>query len=108
MDYNIKDVVKLKSFFGKTVPDEDVDDRENYWKLIGQCGQIIEIKLHPHPAYLKKGVQVLVHFKVNLNSLGLIAHNSQKNSLWIFQDDLSLAPTLRDCAKTPNLNPKCN
>lgn len=34
--------VKLISFLGKSTTPKNTDDRENYWKLIGQQGFVID------------------------------------------------------------------
>ena len=90
MKYNINDKVKINSFFGSMKPDEEIDDRENYWKLIGESGKIIKIKSSPHPAFPDKGNQVLIQFDKNLNELGLEAHNEEKNTLWFFKSDVRI------------------
>lgn len=88
MKHKVNDRIKIKSFFGTKNSDSKVDDSENYWKLIGESGKIIKIKSSPHPAFLDKGIQVLIQFDEDLNKLGLEAHNEEKNSLWFFQNDI--------------------
>ena len=89
MNFSIGDIVILKSFLGTNVAQEDIDEKENYWKLIGSKGRIIEKKEKVHPAFPEKGLQVLVQFSKDLKELNLICHNKTPNSLWIFQSDLT-------------------
>jgi len=90
MNFYINDIVRLKSFFGTTTKDDDIQDNEDYWKLIGLSGKIINVRENPHSAFPDKGLQVLVHFFKDLDNYNLICHNSEKNSLWIFETDLDL------------------
>ncbi len=89
MKYNINDKIIMKSFLDSTKPDADIEDSENYWKLIGEYGKIIKVRNSPHPAFPDKGNQVLVQFDKNLNELGLKVHNKEKNALWVFQSDIT-------------------
>lgn len=91
MKFNIRDKVILQTFFGTKIPDDtNVDPQENYWKLVGCTGEVVEIKEKPHPAFLDKGLQILVKFDNSLVDLNLISHNHIANTLWIFETDLSL------------------
>ena len=82
------DKVILRSFHNTLHVPEDVDDTENYWKLIGSVGKIISNKKKSHPAFLNMGERVLVKFE-NIEKFGLICHNEIPNSLWIFLSDLA-------------------
>ncbi|MDP1800410.1 MAG: hypothetical protein Q8L81_03610 [Bacteroidota bacterium] len=64
-------------------PDEEVTDNENYWKLIGEKGKIIDDR------EINDG-RVLVLFENDLNYFGVENHNPVKNSLWIKKSDLKL------------------
>ncbi len=75
--------VKLKTFLGTVNAPNDVEISENYWKLIGQSGTVIDDQL------LDKG-KVLILFKRNLDELGLENHNPIKNTLRISKSDLEL------------------
>ena len=90
MKMSVKDIVRLKSFFGTTQKDKDTEDNKNYWKLIGVKGEVIDVKIDLHPAYPNKGLQVLVKFFIDVADYNLICHNKEKNSLWIFETDLDL------------------
>jgi len=79
--------VVVKSFWGKQAPDEDVDDKYNFWKLIGETGVIIN-KRNNHPYYENKGEQVLIKFDKNFQKSGLEMHNDAENSLWFFAKDV--------------------
>lgn len=74
----VNDNVTLVTFLGTLLPEDPVDSNENYWKLIGQGGQIIEVGEE----------RVLVKFICNLDSFELENHNPIKNSLWILRTDL--------------------
>ena len=82
------DLVVLKSFHGTIKPPEDIETKENYWRLIGSTGVIMSNDKKTHPAYLDKGEQVLVQFK-DVEEYHLACHNKIPNSLWIFITDLS-------------------
>lgn len=73
--------VRLKSFLGTTEPKRGTIQRENYWKLIGEEGKIIDEKENED--------RVLILFKSNLDDYHLENHNPIKNSLWIKKSDLS-------------------
>ncbi|KQR93256.1 hypothetical protein ASG01_08645 [Chryseobacterium sp. Leaf180] len=75
--------VKIKSFLGTLKSVEKVEDRENYWKLIGEKGKVIG------QTEIIDG-RVLVIFDKNLNEFGVENHNPVKNSLWIKMSDLEL------------------
>jgi len=82
--------VKLISFNGTLNTESDCSPSEDYWKLIGCKGQIVQ---DPD----KKGIyspfsdkpRLLVQFEKNVRALGLECHNSVENSLWILESDLS-------------------
>lgn len=73
-------LVTLQSFLGTIKPKKNTADRENYWKLIGEKGKIID----DH----ESSERVLVLFQSNLDVHQLENHNPIKNSLWIKISDL--------------------
>ena len=76
-------VVKLKTFQGTLNPKNKIKDRENYWKLIGQKGIVIEeADFNPE--------KVLVVFEKNIDDFDIENHNPIKNSLYIDKKDLEL------------------
>ena len=87
-DFSLNKKVILKSFHGTIVGNSDVRRDENYWRLVGTAGVIISDKAKIHSAFPKKGPQVLVRFESDIGLLGLISHNTEKNTLWIFVSDL--------------------
>jgi len=88
---NIGDKVILQTFLGIKIPnDNNIDPQENYWKLVGCTGKVVEAKEKPHPAFPDKGLQLLVKFDNSILDLNLISHNNITNTLWIFETDLSL------------------
>ena len=74
-------LIKLKTFLGTLSSVDNVDKREDYWKLIGEIGTVID------DTEIVNG-RVMVLFKRNLDELGLENHNSIPNSLWIRLSDL--------------------
>jgi hypothetical protein len=74
--------VTLKSFLGKLSPRKGTEERENYWKLIGEKGKIIE--------GVEGDERVLVLFEKNLDDFKLENHNPIKNTLWISVADLRI------------------
>jgi hypothetical protein len=72
--------ITLKTFLGTTKPKKDTLERENYWKLIGEKGKIIDDN--------QTNDRVLVLFEKNLDDYQVENHNPIKNSLWIKPTDL--------------------
>jgi hypothetical protein len=72
--------VILRTFLGTTKPKNDTLERENYWKLIGEKGKIIDDN--------QTNDRVLVLFEKNLDDCQVENHNPIKNSLWIKPTDL--------------------
>ena len=79
--------VRLKTFQGLSKSPYDVDENDNYWKLIGQFGTVIDNELDD----IEK---VLVLFDVDLEDFHLANHNPIKNSLMIKIKDLDLVVQL--------------
>jgi len=75
--------VKLKTFLGKANPTKGTNPQDNYWKIIGQRGEIIEDTLNYND-------RVLVLFEKDLDQFEVANHNPIINSLWILPDDLEL------------------
>ena len=73
-------IVTLKTFLETGKPKKDSLERENYWKLIGEKGTIID--------YNQTNDRVLVLFERNLDDYQVENHNPIKNSLWIKTTDL--------------------
>ena len=76
-------LVKLRTFMGTFNPSNSISDNENYWKLIGECGNVIDDKEN-------NDGRVLVLFEKNLDKFSLENHNPIKNSLWIRKSDLEI------------------
>ena len=74
----LTDRVVLSTFLGTKASNEPFNSTENYWKLIGEKGEIIRIK----------NQKVLVLFDKEIDSFQLENHNEIKNSLWILETDL--------------------
>jgi hypothetical protein len=75
--------VKLKTFNGRLTPKKVVYPCNNYWKLIGEKGEIIDDE------YFNQ--RVLVLFDKDLDQFEVANHNPTINSLWILPSDLELA-----------------
>ena len=75
--------IKLKSYKGTLFPQDKVYERENYWKLIGQKGKVID-------AVENHDGRVLVLFDRNLDEFEVENHNPIKNSLLIRKTDLEI------------------
>jgi hypothetical protein len=75
--------VKLKSFLGSQSPKAKTHPENNYWKLIGENGIVIdEIK--------NDNGRILILFENDIDNFGVANHNPIKNSLWIKVEDLEL------------------
>jgi hypothetical protein len=72
--------VRLKSFNGTATAPAGSKPQENYWLLIGQCGEIVA------RAHDRK--RALVKFENNVSSFGLHCHNEVPNCLLILEADL--------------------
>ncbi|WP_281336312.1 hypothetical protein [Flavobacterium eburneipallidum] len=75
--------IKLKSFLGILKPKKRIRENENYWKLIGEKGKVIDKKENDNG-------RVLVLFDKNLDEFEVENHNPIKNSLWIKKTDLEI------------------
>jgi hypothetical protein len=76
-------LVKLKSFLGTLNSERKISERENYWKLIGQKGKVID-DVENHDG------RVLVLFDKDLDEFKVENHNPIKNSLLIRKTDLEI------------------
>ena len=88
MTFNKGDTVILETFHGSKNSPDTVDENNNYWKLIGSKGKVVDSNPMEHPAFPDKGTRILVQFEPNLSSLGLNSHNDIENSLWLFISDV--------------------
>ncbi|MFD0767048.1 hypothetical protein ACFQZI_19480 [Mucilaginibacter lutimaris] len=75
-------VVRLKSFSGTLIPGKNVEPYNDYWKLIGQKGEIISDETY--------NGRVLILFEKDLDQFKVANHNPIKNSLWILPTDLDI------------------
>lgn len=81
--------VILRTFAGSANAPAGTANNENYWRLIGTTGIVIDDK-NPDWAPLLGGHRVLVLFDTNPSDSGLESHNEVPNSLWIAVTDLEL------------------
>ena len=76
--------VTLKSFLERQSPKTKTRPEDDYWKLIGENGTVIdEIK--------NDNGRILILFDNDLDYFGVANHNPIKNSLWIKIEDLEAA-----------------
>lgn len=75
--------VRLKTFLGTNNPTEEIDKSDDFWKLIGQSGTVIDDNLADKE-------RVLVLFDKDLDDFQLANHNPIKNTLMIKKSDLEL------------------
>ncbi|TRX40834.1 hypothetical protein [Flavobacterium restrictum] len=75
--------IKLKSFLGTVRPKKSINENENYWKLIGEKGKVIDERENDNG-------RVLILFDKNLDEFKVENHNPIKNSLWIKKTDLEI------------------
>jgi len=76
---------ELKTFNGKTTADVDCNENENYWKLIGVTGTLINFARELN---FPNEDRVLIQLDVDVNAQGLECHNDKPNALWILSSDL--------------------
>ena len=74
--------VKLKTFLGELTAKKRTDPINDYWKIIGQRGEIIDDDFYNE--------RILVLFENDLDQFGVANHNPIINSLWILPKDLEL------------------
>jgi hypothetical protein len=75
--------IKLKSFLGTLNPEKRINESENYWKLIGEKGKVVDERENYNG-------RVLILFDKNLDDFKVENHNPIKNSLWIKKTDLEI------------------
>ena len=76
-------LVKLKSFLGTLTPTKKIQNDNDYWKLLGEKGKVIDnTEINDE--------RVLVLFDKNLDDFKVANHNPIKNSLWIKKTDLEI------------------
>lgn len=81
--------VKLISFRGTVDRSADCPSSEDYWRLIGSTGTVLQDPDEEGVyASFSTEKRVLVEFDSNIIDLGLHCHNKFKNSLWILESDL--------------------
>lgn len=81
MKISINSPVVLSTFLGKLNCETEINESENYWKLIGQVGRVLEV--------VDKNT-VLVQFYNNLSDFKIENHNPIKNTLIIKKADLKI------------------
>ena len=80
----MKERVQLVSFNGTQAGPGGGKPGNDYWKLIGETGQIVK----DHPSEGIAPDRVLVRFDTEVAAQGLHCHNEVENSLWIRLSDL--------------------
>ena len=84
MKFKIGMQVQLVSFNGETKAPVTIRDCDNFWKLIGERGEVVSCD--PLPGISND--RILIRFAHPLDALGLANHNQHSNSLWIKKTDL--------------------
>jgi len=74
--------VRLKTFLGTLAARKKINPGDNYWKLIGEKGKVIDDEVY--------NGRVLVLFEKNLDDFEVENHNPIPNSLYIKESDLEL------------------
>ena len=69
-------------------PEKNILNHNNYWKLIGEKGKVIDEREN----YTGR---ILILFDKNLDEFEVENHNPIKNSLWIKKTDLEIVSDLR-------------
>lgn len=81
--------VRLQSFNGSAASKTRVSAGEDYWRLIGRAGAVVDSPEEKSSfASVGPDARVCVRFDDDLKKLGLEAHNRIPNSLWIRTSDL--------------------
>ncbi len=78
----INSTIILKTFNGEKKAPNNCNPQENYWKLIGKKGKVVEWKTSQSRA--------LVQFDAPLRNYGLHCHNEFPNSLLIQLSDVEI------------------
>lgn len=76
---------KLNTFNGTTTTAAGCNQSENYWKLIGTTGTLVNFA---HELNFPNEDRVLIQFNIDVSAYGLECHNDMPNSLWILSSDL--------------------
>ena len=76
-------IVKLKSFLESQSPKTKTNPENNYWKIIGEKGIVID-------EIVNENGRILILFDNNIDNFGVANHNPTKNSLWIKIADLEI------------------
>ncbi|AWI26086.1 hypothetical protein [Flavobacterium pallidum] len=83
MNKNTK--VKLISFSGRQSAEQKIHAENDYWKLIGEIGVVVDETRNSYG-------RLLVLFDSDLDGFGVANHNPVKHSLWIMPEDLEIVP----------------
>ena len=91
MKIQLNQKVKIISFNGTVNPPKECEEEENYWKLIGQTGKIVQDPdQNSLYADFLRDKKVLILLDNNVKSFNLHCHNNIENSLWFSLDDLEI------------------
>jgi hypothetical protein len=86
-DIRIDARVVLNTFLGTAQP-ASPPKRDNYWRLVGGQGTIVDADDAHAGGRHAHGRRVLVRFDAGIAAAGLDCHNPVPDSLWIFVQDL--------------------
>lgn len=74
--------VCLASFNGTAASLDPSPNGDDFWRLIGQAGTVVDEK--------NDCARCLVRFDISVASQGLHSHNPIENTLWILESDLKV------------------
>ena len=80
--------VRLASFQARASAPNGTPPHEDYWRLIGSSGEILETDSSDDEDY--RFSRYLVRFDVDVAVMGLVCHNPVPNTLWILKSDLRI------------------
>lgn len=83
--------VVLATFRGTHAAPQAVRRDEDYWRLVGSRGGIVDVDDTHAGGRHPRGRRVLVRFDDEVAALGLACHDAVPNALWIFIADLDSA-----------------
>ena len=86
----VGNLVKLVTFDETLAAPNDAWPHDNYWRLIGEHGQIVSTEEPIHLKKLPGSPRVLVEFQTNISDLSLACHNEIANALWLRKVDLTV------------------
>ncbi|MBB3192821.1 hypothetical protein [Roseateles terrae] len=91
--FALDQTVILRRFNGEVSAPEGTAPDHDYWRLIGQIGQVRDLDDSRLGLSAQQPRRMLVQFQVDPNSLGLHCHNRLARALWVQVEDAEPLPT---------------